>query len=102
MKRSPIVRPAIGTGLILLIPLVMTYLDQAKAAGDGFHWSPLDFVVMGLLLFSAGLAYELIARRLRTKTHRILLGLAVLCVVLAIWVELAVSAISQLLAFLFG
>lgn len=94
--KSLAIRPAIGTGLLLLVPLVMSTLDRHKPAGDGWHWGPMDFVVMGVLLFGAGLAYEYFASRLGDRRHRVLLGAALLCAVLAIWVELAVGGISQL------
>ncbi|MEO6154253.1 MAG: hypothetical protein ABIP16_00820 [Thermomonas sp.] len=102
MKHTLMARPAIGSGLILTIPLVMTYLDRNQPEGDGWHWSPLDFLVMAALLFSAGLAYEFLVRRIPDKQHRTMLGLGILCVVLLVWVELAVSGVSQLLDFLFG
>lgn len=95
-------RPAIGTAAVLSVPLVMTFIDRAKAPGDGWHWSPLDFVVMGALLFIAGLAYEFLSRRLATRPQRMAIGLAILAVVLLIWVELAVGAVSQLYAYLFA
>lgn len=96
------VRPAIGTGLILLVPLVMSILDRHKPAGDGWHWGPMDFVVMGALLFGAGLTFEYFARKLGRGVPRIALGAATLGAVLAIWVELAVDGISKLLAWLIG
>ena len=74
--KSLAIRPAIGTGLLLLIPLVMSTLDRHKPAGDGWHWGPMDFVVMGVLLFGAGLAYEYFASRLGDRRHRVLLGAA--------------------------
>ena len=55
----------------------------------------MDFVVMGVLLFGAGLSYEFIAHKLGSKTHKVALGVIILGVVLAIWSELAVGAISQ-------
>lgn len=102
METRLVVRPAIGTAVLLSIPLVMTLVDRQRPAGDGWHWSPLDFGVMGALLFGAGLAYEFFARKLGERRHRWLLGSAILCAVLAIWVELAVGGISQLLAYLAG
>lgn len=102
MNNRLMARPAIGTALILMIPLVMTFVDRDKAEGDGWRWSPMDFVVMGALLFGAGLAYELLARKLQDKRHRMLVGGAILAVVVLIWTELAVGAVSQLLQFLFG
>lgn len=85
-----------------MVPLVMSFLDRNKPEGDGWHWSPLDFVVMGVLLFGAGLTYEFFARKLANRTQRIVLGLVVLCVVLAVWVELAVDGITQLIGWLTG
>lgn len=102
MKHNLMARPAIGSGLILMIPLMMTYVDRNKPEGDGWRWSPMDFLAMAVLLFGAGLAYEFLAGRVQQKRSRILLGLAVFSVVLLIWVELAVSGMSQLLNFLFG
>src|SRR5687768_4188487 len=53
----PAVRVATATGLILLVPLV------AMQFSDEMAWTPADFVVAGVLLFSAGRAYQLVARR---------------------------------------
>lgn len=96
------IRPAIGTGLLLLIPLALSVRDRHLPAGQGWHWGPLDFVVMAALLFGAGLGHAYAARRLGGRRQRWLLGAATLCVVLAIWVELAVGGISQLLDYLRG
>lgn len=84
---------------MLLIPLAMTILDRNKAEGDGWRWTALDFVVMGALLFGAGIAYEFISSKLVRKGHKIMLGFAILFVVFVIWVELAVGGVSKLLAY---
>ena len=99
MRKIPTgVRPAVATGLVLLVPLVMTILDRHKADGEGWRWSPGDFLVMGGLLFAAGLAYEWASGRLADRTSRVVLGVAIACIVFVIWVELAVDGVSQLLA----
>jgi predicted membrane-bound spermidine synthase len=100
MIRHLLVRPAIGTGLLLLIPLVMTLLDRHKADGEGWRWGIFDFVVMGGLLFCAGVAYEFVAAKLGRRMHKTGLALSILCVVFAIWAELAVGGISKLVAYL--
>lgn len=100
MSKHLLVRPAIGTGLLLLIPLVMTLLDRHKADGEGWRWGVFDFVVMGGLLFCAGVAFEFIAGKSLRRVHKVMLALSVLCVVFAIWVELAVGGISKLVAYL--
>jgi hypothetical protein len=102
MQRKHLARPAIIAGFILLIPAVMTILDRDKPAGDGWRWGPGDFVVMGALLFGAGLTYELLASRIDRKACRVALGIAIVFSVLAIWAELAVHGVSRLVRLLFG
>ena len=102
MQRKHIIRPAIWTGLILLIPLVMTILDSGKAEGDGWHWRPGSFIVMGALLFCAGLGYEFLASKTDQKACRVAIGIAIVFSVLAIWFELAVDGVSKTVKFLFG
>lgn len=49
----------LAVAAILAIPLIaMQFTDEVQ-------WSTGDFVMMGAILLSAGLAYELIARRSR-------------------------------------
>jgi hypothetical protein len=63
--------------------------------GEGWHWTLSDFVVMGVLLFVAGFAYEFLASKVHTVESRIAVGLAVGIVLLAVWAQLAVGAVSQ-------
>lgn len=100
--KSLAIRPFVGTCLLLLVPLVMSVVDRDRPAGDGWHWDALDFLVMGALLFSAGFSYEFFARKLGNKKRRIALAIVIFCVVFAIWVELAVGGISQLVRFIAG
>jgi len=100
MKAVPVFRPAALTGLVLLVPLAMTIVDRGTPVGQGWHWSPSDFLVMSALLFGAGVAYELLARRLPTSSGRSAAALAILSLVVAIWIELAVGGVSQLMAWL--
>ncbi|HTI95076.1 MAG TPA: hypothetical protein VL425_01030 [Rudaea sp.] len=100
--KSLAIRPLAGTCLLLLVPLVMSILDRDQPAGDGWHWDARDFLVMGALLFGAGFSYEFLARKLGRKWHRAALGIAVFCLVLAVWVELAVGGISQIARFIAG
>jgi hypothetical protein len=75
----------------MLVPLMaMLFTDEVK-------WGPGDFVVMGALLFGAGMTYEFLAKKTRKRGYRIAIGFAVLAAVLIIWAELAVDIFSQLL-----
>lgn len=102
MQPNPAIRPAIGTALLLSIPLAMTFIDRNRADGDGWRWGPEDFLIMGALLFTAGFGYEILARHFKQTIHKIVLGLALAFVVFVIWVELAVDGVSKLIAYLGG
>lgn len=97
MDKTLVVRPAVGAGLLLCLPLVMTMIDRHKPPGDGWHWSLLDFVVMGALLFAAGISHEFVSRKLRSRNWRMVSAAVIIMVVLAIWVQLAVGGISRLI-----
>lgn len=102
MNTKPLIRPAIGTALILCIPLVMTFLDRGKPVGTGWHWGPLDFLVMGALLLGAGWTFEVLAARIPKFAHKVALGAMIAFCVVLVWAELAVDAVSRFLGMLFG
>jgi hypothetical protein len=84
MKAKNILRILIGTGLILLVPLVaMQFTDEV-------NWSVSDFVIIGALLIGAGLLFELITSRVDAK-YRPIIGVVIASVVLLVWAELAVG-----------
>jgi len=84
-----IVRIALATAVLLLLPLV------AMQFTDGVTWGPADFVVAGVLLFGSGLTYELIAGRRGSVVYRFAVGLAVAAALLLVWVNLAVGIIGD-------
>lgn len=70
---------------LLLIPLIaMQFTDEVD-------WTPLDFVVMGILLTGTGLICELVLRKVKQTKYRVIICLGVLLVFLLIWAELAVG-----------
>jgi hypothetical protein len=92
MRAKLFLRPAVISALLLLVPLA-----AMQVTGE-VNWSPGDFVIMGVLLFASGLAYELIAAQARKPSHRVVAGLMVGAVFVVIWAELAVGAVSKALA----
>ena len=81
------VRIATGTGLILLIPLVLTLLAS-------WHWRPGVFVLAFLLLVGgAGLTYQLVAQKRSNKAYRFAVGVALAAVFLLVWMNVAVGGI---------
>ncbi|MDQ3008653.1 MAG: hypothetical protein M3Q81_03580 [bacterium] len=85
MKTNSIFRIAVGTGLILLVPLV------AMLFSDDVDWGVLDFAVIGSLLLGAGLIYELIASKVNNRRYKQAVALIIIAAVFLIWAELSVG-----------
>lgn len=89
---------------ILLIPLALTLFNSNASIyggpGGGWDWMPGDFLVMGALLFVTGLAIDAAVRNITEPAHKIAAVLGILAILVLIWVELAVDAVSQLITFL--
>jgi hypothetical protein len=82
IMQKNIVRIAIGAGLILLIPLVLTLLGK-------WQWDqPGVYVLAFVLLFGSGLTYELVAKKVENKAYRFAVGLAVGTACILSWVNL--------------
>lgn len=80
-----IIRIALITAFILLIPLIaMQFTDEV-------NWNPGDFVVAGVLLFGAGLAYEFFARKGHSTSYKVMIGVVIAAILLLVWMELAVG-----------
>jgi hypothetical protein len=79
---------AIFTALLLAVPaLAMQFSDEV-------NWGPLDFALMGALLFGGGLAFVLLARRVPNHSYRLGVGIAVAAGLLLVWTSLAVGLIG--------
>jgi hypothetical protein len=89
IMQKNIIRIALGTGLILLIPLV------AMQFSDEWNWGVFDFIFMGGLLFGTGLAYELIAKKGSTTAYRAAVGIACPAALVLVWMNAAVGLIGD-------
>ena len=92
MQNKSIIRIALATAFILLLPLLAMQLT------DEVVWDLADFAVAwrrSLLLFGAGLTYELIARKAGHIAHRAAVGVAVAAALLLVWINLAVGIIGN-------
>lgn len=75
--------------LLLLLPLLaMQFTNEV-------NWSLFDFLVMGLLLFSAAFAVEIAFRIEKRTKYRIIYALVILIVLFLIWAELAVGIVGS-------
>ncbi len=82
-KRLTIILLAVPA--LLLIPFIgMQFTIQ-------IDWSPIDFLIMGILLLGVGIMLEIVLRKVRGKENRIALIAIILIVFLLIWAELAVG-----------
>ena len=89
-----IVRLAVGTALLLLIPLALTIRD-GNVPNVGWNWSPGDFVFAFVLIFGTGLAYLLASRTRPTVQYRAGVGVALVATFLLIWINGAVGIIGD-------
>jgi hypothetical protein len=89
MQKKHIVRVALVTAGILLVPLV------AMQVTDEVAWDRTDFLVAGAILFGAGMAFELVARRSGSVAYRVAVGLAVGAGLFLVWMNLAVGLIGS-------
>jgi hypothetical protein len=88
-KNKSILRVAFATAFLLMIPFVaMQYSDEVV-------WTAFDFVVAGVLLFGAGLTFELISRRRPGIAYRIGVAVAVFTGLFLVWANLAVGLIGS-------
>jgi hypothetical protein len=80
---------ALVTILILMIPLVaMQFTDEVK-------WSPVDFIIMGALIFSTGMGFILITRSSPNAAYKIAAALTFATAFLMVWANLAVGLIGS-------
>ncbi|HRH42167.1 MAG TPA: hypothetical protein PKY82_11120 [Pyrinomonadaceae bacterium] len=70
----------LGVGILLLIPVIAQ-----------FPWTPIDFIVAGVLLLGTGLMCELVLRTVTKSVYRIALCAGILLALALIWIELAVG-----------
>ncbi|KRE89698.1 hypothetical protein ASG87_03310 [Frateuria sp. Soil773] len=74
---------------LLLIPLgAMQFTTEV-------NWGTADFIVMGVLLFAAGSAFVLVARKVSSR-HRLLVGALVFAAFLYVWAELAIGVFTNI------
>jgi hypothetical protein len=86
------IRVVLAAVLILLVPLLAMQFTNEVA------WSPLDFVVAGVLLVGTGFIYVLFARKTSHIRQRVAIGLALTVALVLVWMELAVGIFGTPLA----
>src|SRR4029453_842746 len=88
MQNKSMVRIALVTGCILLVPLLGNLFM-------GWNWPPIAFPLWGALLFGTGLAYELVARKRGTTAYRAAVGVACATGFILLWINAAAGIIGD-------
>ena len=89
LSRKNLLRIALGTAAILLVPLVAMQLTREV------NWTVSDFLVAGVLLMGTGLLFDLAARKVRTRKARLVTIGAIVLGFLFVWAELAVGIVGS-------
>lgn len=76
---------AIGTLTILLIPAI------GMQVSDNWQWTAFDFIIAGVVLFGAGLAFELISRRSDSLYYKAAVAFVIFTILALLWVNGAVG-----------
>jgi hypothetical protein len=83
-------RIAVIVIIILFIPLFGNFFVE------GWNWGVLDFVSMGILLFITGLAIDFTIRKFNNNPlYQSLSVIVIIGILLLLWVEMAVGAVSR-------
>lgn len=89
---SALIRISAVTVIVLSIPMIAMQLSSE------WDWGIADFVIIGALVFTTGLVFEFVVRKLKKPAHRVVFGLLLLLALLAVYGELAVGIFSTPLA----
>lgn len=85
MKNKRLIVILLSVLILLLIPFVaMQFTNEV-------NWNIADFIIMGVLLLVTGLLCELVLRRVKSLTNRIIICGIVLFTLFLVWAELAVG-----------
>jgi hypothetical protein len=71
--------------IILIIPLVGTILF------DQIDWGILDFLIMGIILLTVGIALSAVSHKIKNSTKRLFYNFVIILIFFLIWAELAVG-----------
>ena len=89
MQKKDVLDVVIGTGMILLLPLVGTFISEEVV------WNLADFVMAAFLLMSTGFTYKFMSSKFKGLSYRMAVSVAVLAVLLLAWMNMAVGLLGN-------
>lgn len=81
-----------GVAGILLIPFIAMQFTQEV------NWSPIDFLIAGVLLFAVGMLIGVTVRKIKESRYRILLIASIILLFILLWAEMAVGIFGSPIA----
>lgn len=89
MLKQKLLKVALWSGVLLLIPLVIQLTVGTGIDGQGWNWKPGDFVFAWVVWFAAGASYQLLASRTNNPDRKIMYGVIVFVMLAIFWVGAA-------------
>ena len=81
----------LGATILLFIPVILQIAIGTGVDGHGFNWKLEDFIIIGFMLFTTALLFNLVLKKVKKIKIRILICLAILLAFVLIWIDLAVG-----------
>lgn len=78
-------------GIIATVALLVSIPFIAMQFSNQVKWSGFDFAIAAVLLFGTGLVCELVLRKVKKTSHRLLICGVILLALFLVWAELAVG-----------
>ena len=95
MQAGNYLRWVVITALVLAVPALAMALNlqipDPGSGSDGVNWGPMDFAIIGVLVFGAGILFEYASSRCGSLAHRAAVVIAVAAGLFLVWVNLAVG-----------
>jgi hypothetical protein len=89
IRNKRLIRWAVFVACVLMIPLIAMQFTHEV------NWDLSDFVIMGIVLFGAGIFYEVFAQKSKNTVYRAAFGTGLLGAFLLFWVNSAVGIIGN-------
>ena len=89
IKKGTLISISIVVVMLLLVPFIGMQFNP------NINWNVSDFLLAGVILFTAGLAVHFVIRKLRNSKYKFLVLLAIVIGVILIWAEIAVGFVEK-------
>lgn len=91
-KKQRLIGIVIIATILLLIPFISMFFTTEV------NWDATDFLVAAIILFGTGFLTELILRKIKNTSYRIIIAIIFLILIILFWLELAVGVFGSPIA----